>query len=110
MYVAEEPEKPEGKKASDPPKIDDDGLAERLRKILPSILDEFLGTEDKEPDKPQPKTDREVELSLRDQVKQAVSELERDRAHEKEHEALRAGPPPAPEPEVKPWRQRLWGE
>lgn len=111
--MAEEP-KPEGTPAATPPKetaADDDGFVTKLRKVLPDLLDEILGKEEGEPEaKPGPKTDRQVEQSLRDQVAATIRELEEERKHTQEHEALRQpAAPQAPEPEIKPWRNRLWG-
>ena len=109
--VADEP--PQDKPASDAaaPKDDDDGFVAKLRKVLPDLLDEILGTEpeDKPEEKPKPSTLREKEDSVREQVARAVRELEEEARHQKEHEQLRQ-PVPPPQPEVKPWRHRFWGE
>ena len=102
--------------ATPPTPPEDDGLADKIRKILPALLDEILGTDDDKsktdapPPPSAPKTDRQVEQSLRDQVASTVKDLERERAHDQEHEALRPKPPAPPSEEVKPWRHRLWGE
>ena len=73
--VADEP--PQDKPASDAaaPKDDDDGFVAKLRKVLPDLLDEILGTEpeDKPEEKPKPSTLREKEDSVRDQVFRHVS-------------------------------------
>jgi hypothetical protein len=80
-------------------------------------VDEILGEGDDPDDKAQPpsdpekpKTDRETELSLREQVQAAVAELNREQAHVKEHADLKAKIPQPPEAEVKPWRHSIWGD
>lgn len=103
----------------DPPK---DGVItvaiDQLEGIVEKIVDKILGdpnSPDDDQGKPdnadhdEPRTDRETERSLRDQVKSAVAELERERQHDKEHEELKRRPEP-PLPEVKPWRNKIWGE
>ena len=74
--VADEPA--EDKPAPDQPAADDDGFVAKLRKVLPDLLDEILGTEpeDKPEEKPKPSTLREKEDSVRDQVARAVRGLE----------------------------------
>ena len=107
--MADEPE--EGKPAPEAPAASDDDFVTKLRKVLPDLLDEILGTEEegKPDEKPKPSTLREKEDSVRDQVARAVRELEEEARHQKEHEQLRQ-PVPPPQPEVKPWRHRFWGE
>lgn len=88
----------------------------QLEGIVEKIVDNLLGEGDPPDDKMEPppsgddhpKTDREKEQSLRDQVKSAVAELERERRHDKEHEELKT--PKPPQAEVKPWRHQLWGD
>ena len=109
MGVANQPE--EGKEPAKPSEPEGDDFVTKLRKVLPDLLDEILGTEpeDKPEEKPKPSTLREKEDSVRDQVARAVRELEEESRHQKEPEQLRQ-PVPPPQPEVKPWRHRFWGE
>lgn len=88
----------------------------QLKGLVRDFVDEILGEGDEAddkngspaPDSDHPKTDRETEQSLRDQVKSAVAELARDAQHDKEHEELKT--PKPPQAEVKPWRHQLWGD
>lgn len=100
--------------AAPPPASDDDGFVAKLRKVLPDLLDEILGKEEEgesaKAAPSAPRTDRQTEQSLRDQVAQAMKDLEHERAHAKDQAALQAPAAPPPQPEVKPWRQKFWGE
>jgi hypothetical protein len=95
-----------------PPADDDVTFAERLRRVLPPILDELLDLDDgdgKTPAKSSPSTLREKEESVRDQVAKAVRELEEESRQKRQPEPAPATPPP-PQAEVKPWRHRFWGD
>lgn len=111
---------PDGK-PPEPPKTNDNVITttlEQLKTVVRDIVDDLIGEDDddhkegdkQKPDPDAPKTDRETEKGLREQVAAAVAQLDRERAHEKEHEQLKQGPPKPPEPEVKPWRHKVWGE
>jgi hypothetical protein len=115
--VADDP----GASPTPPEKPSPDGgvittTVEQLEGIVEKIVDKLLGDPETpaESGKPQadpekPKTDRETETDLRGQVANAVSELERERQHVKEHADLKAKIPQPPEAEVLPWRKKLWG-
>ena len=112
--VAEDQDlKPDPKAAAPAPSVDDDdSFIQRLRRVLPPILDELLDLDDKDekpPPKSAPSTLREKEESVRDQVAKAVRELEEESRQKRQPEPAPATPPP-PQAEVKPWRHRFWGD
>ncbi len=100
-----EPAKPESSPPqAKPPESDD--FVTKLRKVLPGLLDEILDLKgDPEPQKP--KSLRETEESVREQVARAVRELEEE-SRGKQAPAPPAGPPEPPKEETKPWRERFW--
>ena len=91
---------------------------EQLEGIVEKIVDKLLGDDDQSDDKVKPKddsdapkTDRETERTLRQQVADAVAELDRERSHEREHADLKAkADPKPPEAEVKSWKHSVWGD
>ena len=106
------PAKPPADQPAAPPADDDDSFIQRLRRVLPPILDELLDLDDgdgKAPAKSSPSTLREKEESVRDQVAKAVRELEEESRQKRQAEPAQATPPP-PQAEVKPWRHRFWGD
>ena len=115
MYaVAEDQDPKPDPKAAAPasPADDDDSFIQRLRRVLPPILDELLDLDDRDdkvPPKSAPSTLREKEESVRDQVARAVRELEEESRQKRQPEPTSSAPPP-PQAEVKPWRHRFWGD
>lgn len=110
-------DEPDGKESPAPPQLQDDpGFWARLKSFIVETVAEIDGSADgsngkegapesKEP----PRTDRQREEGMAEQVARAVRELRDKERHDEEHAALKAAPQP-PQPETKPWRHKVWGD